>query len=245
MHLLEVRGLGIRNPETGTEWILKDVGFEVGEGEFVTIMGPSGSGKTTLLHLCAGLESPSEGSVFLAGKDLAAMKDRDRTLLRRKWIGFVFQFFHLLPDLTVRENLELPLRLQGEDPAVHEGRIEEILDALELGDLRDRQPHGLSGGEMQRASIARALAGRPPLVLADEPTGNLASRAGEETMRLFREVHRRFGTSILLVTHNPRDAAFGDRVLFLFDGRLDPAHALEGPDLDAASVFARLEELGI
>jgi putative ABC transport system ATP-binding protein len=160
-------------------------------------------------------------------------------------LGYVFQFFQLLPDLSVRENIVLPLLIAGEEPELHRQEIEEVVDVLGLGSLLDRQPHGLSGGEMQRVGIARALAQRPPVLLCDEPTGNLSSKAGEETMRLFSRVRDRYGLSILLVTHNPRDAAFGDRVLFLRDGQLDPSHTLTGPGLDAATVFSRLEKLSI
>ncbi|MFQ5504917.1 MAG: ABC transporter ATP-binding protein [Planctomycetota bacterium] len=225
--------------------VLRDVSLSVEEGEFVCVMGPSGSGKTTLLLCLSGMDRPSLGQVLLGGADLFSESERKRTLRRRRTLGFVFQFFNLLPDLSVEENLELPILISGEDPSAYRERTEELLDSLDLGELRQRLPHRLSGGEMQRVSIGRALATRPPLILADEPTGNLSSRAGEETMQLFRSVSDRLGTAILLVTHNPRDAAFGDRVLFLRDGVLDPSNALEGPDLNAALVFSRLEELGI
>ncbi len=225
--------------------VLRDVSLSVDEREFVTVMGPSGSGKTTLLHCLAGLDRPTNGSIVLGDTDLASVSERERTLTRRRTIGFVFQFFNLLPDLNVRENVELPLLIAGETPRHHRARIDELLDALGIARLHDRPPHALSGGEMQRVSIARALASRPPLILADEPTGNLATKAGEETMDLFRDVRERFGTAILLVTHNPRDAAYGDRVLFLLDGVLDPTNTLSGPDLDATAVFSRLEALGI
>jgi putative ABC transport system ATP-binding protein len=225
--------------------LLDGVALELAEAEFLTVMGPSGSGKSTLLHCLAGLERPDEGRVELAGNALWEMSESRRTLWRRKHCGFVFQFFQLLPDLSVRENLELPLRIAGEDPGLHRARLDELVQRLGLEGLEGRMPHGLSGGEMQRVSIARALALRPPLLFADEPTGNLSSKAGEETMQLFGEVRERFGTAILLVTHNPRDAAFGDRVLFLSDGVLDPAHELRGPGLHASDVFSRLEELGI
>ncbi len=225
--------------------ILDQVSLVVSEREFVTVMGASGSGKSTLLHCLSGLETPGSGEVLLGGNAILSMSERRRTLCRRQFLGFVFQFFNLLPDLTVRENLELPILIAGEDPAMHKGRIDALIARLRLSELAGRLPHGLSGGEMQRVSIARAIALRPPLILADEPTGNLSSSAGEETMRLFQDLRDRFGTAILLVTHNPRDAAFGDRVLFLKDGALDPAHELRGGNLDAATVFSRLEELGI
>ena len=225
--------------------VLKDVSLQVEEGEFVTVMGPSGSGKSTLLHCMSGLDRPDEGKVFLRGRDLFSLSEGERTVERRRRLGFVFQFFNLLPDLTVEENLILPLLIAGERPERHEERLEWLLDSLDLASLRRRLPHALSGGEMQKVSIARALVMEPDLVLADEPTGNLSSRAGEETMALFRRVRDRFHTALLVVTHNPRDAAWGDRVLFLKDGILDPSAALKGPGLDAARVFSRLEELEI
>ncbi len=225
--------------------VLKEVSLAVEEGEFVTVMGPSGSGKSTLLHCLSGLDRPDEGRVVLRGRDLFALSEKERTLERRRRLGFVFQFFNLLPDLTVEENLLLPLLIAGERPEVHQERLEWLMEVLGLAPLRARLPHALSGGEMQRVSIARALVAEPDLVLADEPTGNLSSKAGEETMALFEEVRGRFHTAVLLVTHNPRDAAWGDRVLFLKDGILDPAAVLKGPGLDAARVFSRLEELEI
>jgi putative ABC transport system ATP-binding protein len=244
--ILTATDLRRQHVEDGTTYdVLRRVHLELEGGELVTVMGPSGSGKSTLLHCLSGLDRPTAGRVVLAGHDLFALGEKARTLLRRRHVGFVFQFFNLLPDLTVEENVTLPLLIDGRDPAHDRQRLDELLAALDLDRLRRRQPHGLSGGEMQRVSIARALAARPPLLFADEPTGNLSSRAGEETMRLLRQVNERFGTTILLVTHNPRDAAFGDRVLFLKDGVLDPAHAMKGPGLDAALVFARLEELAI
>jgi len=244
--ILEARGLerGFSAGE-GDRPVLHGVSLSVAPGEFVTVMGPSGSGKTTLLHCLSGLDRPDGGTVLLAGRDLFALTERARTLLRRQTLGFVFQFFNLLPDLTVAENLALPLLISGQDPARHAGRMRRLLEAMGLAALEDRLPHGLSGGEMQRVSIARALVAEPALLRADEPTGNLSSKAGEEVMDLFRSVRERFGAAILLVTHNPRDAARGDRVLFLKDGLLDPAAALEGPGLDAARVFSRLEALGI
>ena len=244
--LLQVESLSQSHRDEGNERpILSDVAFELCEREFLTVMGPSGSGKSTLLHCVSGLDQPSAGAVRLMGHELSALSERERTLLRRRHVGFVFQFFNLLPDLSVEENVRLPLLIQGQEPKLFGQRVDELLETLGLNELRRRQPHGLSGGEMQRVSIARALVARPELLFADEPTGNLSSKAGEETMQLFRELRDLYGTAILLVTHNPRDAAFGDRVLFLKDGELDPNHALSGPELDATAVFSRLEELGI
>jgi putative ABC transport system ATP-binding protein len=225
--------------------ILKGVTLALEAGEFATIMGPSGSGKSTLLHILAGLDLPSAGDVLLDGKALSALSEEERTRLRRERIGFIFQFFNLLPDLTVLENVQLPLLISGVEPRRHQDRIDELLDWLGLQALRGRLPRGLSGGEMQRVSIARALAAAPPILLADEPTGNLSSKAGEEIVALLRDVARRRQTSVLLVTHNPRDAAAGDRVLFLHDGQMDAAQALTGGGFTPGDVFARLQQLGI
>lgn len=225
--------------------IVRDVSLTLRAGEFATIMGPSGSGKSTLLHLLAGLDRPSAGQVLVAGEDLGAGDEERRAAVRRQRIGFIFQFFHLLPDLTVEENVTLPLRIAGQSPRRHRGRIDSLLDLLGVAHLRGRLPHALSGGEMQRVSIARALAIQPPLVLADEPTGNLSSKAGEEVVALLRSVRDRLGTAILLVTHNPRDAAAGDRVLFLHDGALRHQSEMRGGPFGVADVFHRLQELGI
>ena len=225
--------------------IVRDVSFALRPGEFATIMGPSGSGKSTLLHLLAGLDKPSAGQVLLAGVDLGAGDEEHRAKIRRERLGFVFQFFNLLPDLTVEENVTLPLRIAGQSPRAHRGRIDSLLSLLGVDKLRKRLPAALSGGEMQRVSIARALATQPPLVLADEPTGNLSSKAGEEVVALLREVNTRLHTTILLVTHNPRDAAAGDRILFLHDGALRREAELTGGPFRVADVFHRLQELGI
>lgn len=225
--------------------ILRDVSFALRPGEFATIMGPSGSGKSTLLHLLAGLDRPTSGQVLLGGDDLGGGDEEYRARVRRERIGFIFQFFHLLPDLTVEENVTLPLRILGQRPARHQPRVDGLLDLLGIAKLRTRLPQALSGGEMQRVSIARALVTQPQLVLADEPTGNLSSKAGEEVVQLLRSVCTKLKATILLVTHNPRDAAAGDRVLFLHDGALRTDAELTGGPFRVADVFHRLEELGI
>ena len=225
--------------------MVRDVSFQLHKGEFATIMGPSGSGKSTLLHMLAGLDQPSAGEVLVAGEDLGGGDEEYRAAIRRRRIGFIFQFFHLLPDLTVHENVTLPLRILGQNPKKHRDRVDSLLDLLGVSKLRDRLPSALSGGEMQRISIARALVTQPPLVLADEPTGNLSSKAGEEVIGLLRDVCNRLSATILLVTHNPRDAAAGDRVLFLHDGALLSQSELKGGPFDVADVFYRLQELGV
>jgi putative ABC transport system ATP-binding protein len=225
--------------------IVRDVSFALRRGEFAAIMGPSGSGKSTLLHLLAGLDVPTAGRITLAGEDLTVGDEEHRAEVRRRTIGFVFQFFHLLPELSVLDNVTLPLRILGENPKKHRARVDNLLELLGIAPLRDRSPSALSGGEMQRVSIARALVTQPPLLLADEPTGNLSSKAGEEVVAMLRSVVTRLGATLLLVTHNPRDAAAADRVLFLHDGALRTGHELTGGPFDVADVFRRLQELGI
>lgn len=225
--------------------ILKGLTFALEKGTFTTIMGPSGSGKSTLLNVLSGLDTPSVGEVFLMGEELSAADETARTRLRRLHVGYIFQFFNLSPDMTVEENVILPLLIAGEQPDAHRARVDDLLESLGIAALRDRQPASLSGGEMQRVSIARALVRRPPLLLADEPTGNLSSKAGEEIVAMLREVLTKSDTTVLLVTHNPRDAASGDRVLFLHDGEMRVDNALTGGGFHAADVFRRLEELGI
>ncbi|MCB9879536.1 MAG: ABC transporter ATP-binding protein [Planctomycetes bacterium] len=244
--VLEARSVFRLRAVEGREMpIVRDVSFAVRAGEFATIMGPSGSGKSTLLHLLAGLDRPSAGQVLVAGEDLGQGDEEYRAAVRRRRIGFIFQFFHLLPDLTVEENVTLPLRIIGQKPKKHRDRVDSLLGLLGVAKLKDRLPQALSGGEMQRVSIARALVTQPPLLLADEPTGNLSSKAGEEVVQLLRDVSTRLGTAVLLVTHNPRDAASGDRVMFLHDGAMRADAELTGGPFDVADVFRRLQELGI
>lgn len=225
--------------------VLRDVSFDVKEGEFVCIMGPSGSGKTTLLHLLSGLDTCSGGAIELQGHDVAKLPERQRTLLRRDAVGYVFQFFNLLPNLTVLENVTLPLAIQGKSLAGAGDRPRELLEKLGLGSKLKSHPHQLSGGEMQRVSIARALCAGQPLLLCDEPTGNLAQQAGLEVMQILKQLNTEDGRSILLVTHNPRDAAFADRVLFLVDGALANDAELKGPNIDVHQIHAALDHLNI
>ncbi len=224
--------------------VLKEVALRVDEGEFVCVMGPSGSGKSTLLHLVSGLDEPQSGTIILGGKQLSKLDDHDRTVLRRETIGHVFQFFNLLPNLTVLENVGLPLSIAGKRPALEDTYLRSLLSRVGLESRANAFPHQLSGGEMQRVSIARALAGGQPLILADEPTGNLSQKAGLEVMQLLRRINQEDRRAVLLVTHNPRDATFADRVLFLVDGELSK-HVLTGPDIAVESVHAALAELKI
>jgi len=225
--------------------ILRDVAFDVSEGEFVCIMGPSGSGKSTLLHLISGLDEPSAGRVELFGQDLEQLGTSERTLLRRRSVGYVFQFFNLLPNLSVRENVGLPLAIAGKRPEVERGRIDGLLKRFGLADRAKHLPHELSGGQMQHTSIARALAGDQPLLLCDEPTGNLSQSAGLAVMRTLRSVCDDDGKSVLLVTHNPRDAGFADRVLFLVDGEIQAEPVLRGPNIPVEKIHEALAALAI
>ena len=232
-------------PEGAQTPVLRDVSFELAEGEFLCVMGPSGSGKSSLLHLISGLDDPSAGEIELAGQKLSQLRPAERTRLRRRAIGYVFQFFNLLPNLTLEENVALPIAIRGARPEHHREPVRALLDRFGIADRAGHLPHQLSGGQMQRASIARALVGDQPLILADEPTGNLSQQAGLEIMQTLRRVCDEDGRSVLLVTHNPRDAAFADRVLFLVDGALDPAHALVGPGIAVEDVHAALTALHI
>ena len=219
---------------------LDGVSLRIDAGEMVAIMGPSGSGKSTLLHLLGALETPTSGSIALAGKRFEGLGERDLTLLRRETIGFVFQFFNLLPALTAEENVILPALIDGRRDDATRARAVELLERVGLGARRDHLPMELSGGEQQRVSIARALLLEPELVLADEPTGNLDSRSSGEILALLRELNSHEGHTIVMVTHDPAAAATAGRVVFLRDGLI--AGELEGGDAQAVSErFASLE----
>lgn len=232
-------------PREDQNAVLRGVNCEVEEGSFVCIMGPSGSGKSTLLHLISGLDEPSAGKIELAGKNLAQLGMTERTLLRRATVGYVFQFFNLLPNLSVRENVGLPLAIAGQAEARRDEVVRPLLERFGLEARIDAFPHQISGGEMQRTSIARALAGGQPLLLCDEPTGNLSQKAGQEVMETLRGLCDDDGRTVLLVTHNPRDAAFADRVHFLVDGRIEEGTVLEGPEISVEQVHEALAALKI
>lgn len=200
---------------------LAGVDFLVEKGEFVAIMGPSGSGKSTLLHLIGGLDQPSDGEVYLAGFRLSQMNDKKVTLLRRRNIGFVFQFFNLLPTLSAEENITLPVLIDGKNPKTFQQRLNTLLNLTGLSDRRNHKPEQLSGGEQQRVALARALITEPAILLADEPTGNLDSKTGTAIMELLRRSCDELTQTIVVVTHDPRAAAYADRVVFLRDGRVD------------------------
>lgn len=200
---------------------LAGVSLDVQKGEFAVIMGPSGSGKSTLLHLIGGLDRPTQGEVLVDGRIISQMPDDEATLLRRTKIGFIFQFFNLLPTLTAVENVMLPLILDEQPTAAAHTRADVLLERVGLEARRDHLPEELSGGEIQRLAIARALAFNPPILLADEPTGNLDSKTGETILQLIRHINREEGCTVLMVTHNLEAAGYGDRIIYLRDGRIE------------------------
>jgi putative ABC transport system ATP-binding protein len=197
---------------------LRGVSVDVPRGKLTAVMGPSGSGKSTLMHILAGLDKPTSGSVTIAGKEITTLKDSDLTKLRREHIGFVFQFFNLLPMLTADENIKLPLSIAGEK--VDKARYDELVAAVGLSDRLSHRPSELSGGQQQRVAIARALVSEPEVVFADEPTGNLDSKTGAEILELLRHSVEEMGQTIVMVTHEARAAVIADRVLYLADGKI-------------------------
>jgi putative ABC transport system ATP-binding protein len=197
---------------------LRDVSLDIPRGQFTAVMGPSGSGKSTLMHILAGLDRPTSGTVSIDGTEITQMGDQELTLLRRNHVGFIFQFFNLLPMLTAEENVTLPLDLAGEKH--DKAWIDEILEKVGLSDRRKHRPSELSGGQQQRVAIARALVSKPTVLFADEPTGNLDSKTGEEILVLLRDSVETYGQTTLMVTHEARAAAMADRVLFLADGAI-------------------------
>lgn len=197
---------------------LDDVSVSLDQGRFTAIMGPSGSGKSTLMHCVAGLDTLSSGRAFIGDTEISSMSERELTRLRRDTIGFVFQAFNLVPTLTAAENITLPMDLAGRKP--DKEHVDTIIDAVHLRDRLSHRPGELSGGQQQRVAVARALAGRPRIVFADEPTGNLDSRSGNEILSLMRHAVDDLGQTIVMVTHDPNAASYADRVIFLTDGRI-------------------------
>ena len=204
---------------------VNDVSLTIEQGEFVAIMGKSGCGKTTLLSLIGGLDRPERGHIWVDGKDITMLPDVKLTRYRRDQVGIIFQFFNLIPILTVAENVALPHTLQGRPEKEVETRVEELLDDVDLWERRDHYPHEISGGEMQRVAIARALINRPGLVLADEPTGNLDSRTGRQIMEVMAELSERHGTTFVLATHSREAASYANRKLQMRDGSLSSEEA--------------------
>ncbi len=201
--------------------VLKDISFSVDKGDFLSIMGPSGCGKSTLLYLLGGLDKPSKGSILIDGRDYNSMKEKEKSIMRRRQLGFVFQFYNLVPNLNVEDNILLPLLLDGKKPKHFKDDLTEILDVIGMSDKRKHTPRELSGGQQQRVAIARALLFNPEIILADEPIGNLDSKSGTEIMKLFKTVNKEFGKTIIQVTHSHDAASFGNSILNLKDGEID------------------------
>jgi putative ABC transport system ATP-binding protein len=218
---------------------LDDVSTSLAAGQFTAIMGPSGSGKSTLLHVMAGLDRPTSGQIFLGDTEITGLDDRALTLLRRDAIGFIFQSFNLLPTLTAAENIELPMRIAGRKPDAQ--WVRSIVETVGLTERLSHRPAQLSGGQQQRVAAARALASRPQVVFADEPTGALDSRSGAELLGFLQHAVKDSGQTVVMVTHDPVAAGYADRVLFLADGRI--VDEMTEPTADA--VFDHMKSLGV
>ena len=231
-------GLGRRYGEGDTAVeALRGVTLGIEAGRLTAIMGPSGSGKSTLMHLLAGLDTPTEGTVVIDGIDITTLSEKKLTLLRRETIGFVFQFFNLLPMLTAEENVTLPLSIAGEK--VDQKWLDELLHVVGIADRRNHRPAELSGGQQQRVAVARALITQPKVLFADEPTGNLDSQSSKEVLSLLRRSVDEWGQTIVMVTHDAGAAAMADRILFIADGRI--VRDLE--ESTAAEVLAAMQEV--
>jgi ABC-type lipoprotein export system ATPase subunit len=201
-------------------FVLNDISLEIDEGEFVSIMGPSGSGKSTLLNIIGMLDEPSEGYHYFMGQAVHQLKEKQRSALYKQYIGFVFQAYHLIDELTVYENIETPLIYQDIKSAERKALVADMLDRFQIVGKKDLFPAQLSGGQQQLVGIARALIAQPRLLLADEPTGNLNSKQGEEIMEIFRKLNKEHGVTIIQVTHSEKNAAYGSRIVELLDGKI-------------------------
>lgn len=243
--LLQVRGVTKEYRTEGTvTHALRGVDLEVAPGEYLAVMGPSGSGKSTLLHIMGGLDRPTSGAVRIGGRDISTLPDRRMTLMRRRELGFVFQFFNLVPVLTARENVALPLVVDGVHRRKYRNRVEELLRTVGLTDRADHLPAQLSGGQQQRVAIARALVAEPEVLFADEPTGNLDSRSSADVLELLRRLVDEHGQTVVVITHDPTAASGCDRTVFLRDGTIVDELVLKGTGGDRAkSVFAWLQAL--
>lgn len=225
--------------------VLQGLNVSVGKGEIVVVMGPSGSGKTTLLNCVSGIDIPDSGEVKINGELIDLNSARERTLLRRSHIGIVFQFFNLIPTLTVRENISLPFLIAQRKGEEVESRIEVMLETVGLTQRKSHYPYQLSGGEMQLVSIARALVYSPGLLLADEPTGNVNPNVGRSIMDILRATAKQLDTSVLMVTHNPEHAAWADRICFLKEGIIQSEHQQNGEVSNVLPIHEKLLALGI
>ena len=217
---------------------LDGVSVELPHGQFTAIMGPSGSGKSTLMHCMAGLDTLTSGSVFIGDLDLSHLKEKQLTMLRRDKVGFIFQAYNLVPTLTALENITLPMSLAGRKP--NETRLDQVVTTVRLKDRLNHRPSELSGGQQQRVAVARALAAEPEIIFADEPTGNLDSRASAEILQFMRDAVDQLGQTIVMVTHEPTAAGYADRVLFLADGKIVD----EMLDPTAEGVLDRMKQFG-
>jgi len=200
--------------------VLKNISLKITRGEFISIMGPSGSGKSTLLYILSGLDTPTKGNVLLNGRDISQFDDAKKSVMRRRNIGFVFQFYNLIPNLNVEENIMLPVLLDGKDIKEYRHKLNNILDIVGLSARRKHTPRELSGGQQQRVAIARALINDPDIIFADEPTGNLDSKSGTEIMGLLREINRENNKTIIMVTHSGEAAEYSSRIVNVKDGML-------------------------
>lgn len=200
--------------------VLKNINLNIYRGDFVSIMGPSGSGKSTLLYLLGGLDQPSSGSIKINGKELSLMKDLEQSIMRRRDVGFVFQFYNLIPNLDVEENVMLPILLDGKKMKDYKKRLDEILDLVDLSTRRKHTPRELSGGQQQRVAIARALINEPEVIFADEPIGNLDSKSGTEVMKLFQRINLESNKTIVQVTHSKEAADYGSKIIYVKDGSI-------------------------
>ncbi len=200
--------------------ILKEINLSVDKGDFITIMGPSGSGKSTLLYLIGGLDKPTSGKISIKGHDISVLSDEEQSIMRRREVGFVFQFYNLVPNLTVEDNIMLPILLDGKKIKNYRSRLNEILEVVELSDRKSHTPRELSGGQQQRVAIARALINEPDIILADEPTGNLDSKTSDEVMKLLQRINKDKGKTILQVSHSHETAKYGNRIINVRDGRV-------------------------
>jgi putative ABC transport system ATP-binding protein len=205
---------------------LKNTNIELKKGEFVAVMGPSGSGKTTLLNLIGALDKPTKGKIYVDGKDLTTLKEKELTKLRRRTVGYIFQFYNLIPVLSAFENVELPMLIAGLPTKEREERARQLLETVGLAERGDHRPDELSGGEQQRVAIVRALANKPSVVLADEPTGDLDSKTGKEVMQALRDLSRNEGATVIVVTHDPMVANLANRIFEMRDGRIITVHSV-------------------
>lgn len=200
--------------------VLKDINFVINEGDFLSIMGPSGSGKSTLLYLLGGLDKPTSGSIKIKGRELSTMNDKEQSVLRRRNLGFVFQFYNLIPNLNVEENILLPVLLDGSNIKQYSKRLSEILEIVGLSDRKSHTPRELSGGQQQRVAIARALINEPDIIMADEPIGNLDSKTGTEVMELLKRINLEKHKTIIQVTHSSEASMYGNKTIYVRDGRI-------------------------